>query len=160
MKKENYQFTILLTILLIFVPTIVMANLVWPSLYIAEGMHSWYIIALGLVIEFIFIKIYAKQSLKKSALISICINAVSSVIGIIAIPLSGIFTEFVMAYNTFHISHWIADCILAVLCNVIFEGLTLKLVFKLGFKKNLWWLAAANLITVVISMISLLPQMP
>jgi hypothetical protein len=84
-------------------------------------------------------------------------NVISTLVGIIAIPLTGILGEIIFfrideifKIGSFHISHWILDFILTVLCNTIIEGLSLKLIFKKTFKKIFLWLFCANIISVLI----------
>ncbi len=150
-EKTKYGLVCLISFLLM--PFYVSANLVWPSLYIAEGMRSWYVILIGLVIEIIFVIYFLKHSYIKSALIAFVMNLVSTVLGIVAIPLSGIIGEFLMipfGTGTFHPTHWFMSYIFAVLSNVLIEGLTIKVVFKHNFKKMFWWLFVANAISVVV----------
>lgn len=153
--KEKSKFLPVLAIFLLLSPVSASANMVWPSLYIEEGMLAWYVIVAGIVIEFLFTKIFAKQTWVKSAIISVVMNAVSTIAGLIMIPLSGIVAEIIMipfGGGTFQPSHWVAAYIMAVLCNVFIEGLTVKLIFKLNFKKSFLWLLAANALSVGIAL--------
>ncbi|MDR2189919.1 MAG: hypothetical protein LBP53_01715 [Candidatus Peribacteria bacterium] len=81
-------------------------------------------------------------------------NAISTLIGRVGIPVSGFALEILLsvfgATTTFHISHWIGAFLLALTLNVVIEGLSLKRIFALPFKKNLWWLALANTISILI----------
>ena len=127
--------------------------MVWPSLYIAEGMRSWYVILIGLVIEAVFVKWFLKEPFHKSALISFIMNLVSTVLGVVAIPLSGFIGEFLMipfGTGTFHLTHWLMSYVFAVISNVLIEGFTVKIIFKHKFKKMFWWLCVANAISVII----------
>ena len=80
-------------------------------------------------------------------------NLVSTVLGVVAIPLSGIIGELLMfpfGTGTFHPTHWLMSYVLAILSNVLIEGLTIKFIFKQEFKKIFWWLLIANAISVII----------
>ncbi len=157
MRNEIKRTFIITLILTLCFPLIANANVIWPSLYIAEGMRSWHIIILGLIIEFCFIKIFAKETWIKAFIIAFVMNAISAVIGIILIPAGGILGEIILiplGKGTFHWSHWILDYILAVLGNVLIEGLVLKFIFKYKFKKVYWWLLTANALSVIICIIS------
>jgi len=152
MKKRLY----FLTPILIIMPLTVSANMVWPSLYISKGLRSsWQVILGGLIIEFIFIKLFTKNGYTKSALMALLMNIVSTLVGIIAVPITGFLGEFVLyilfsSEGTFSTSHWYFAYITAILCNVLFEGLTLKLIFKEKFRKIFWWLFVANAISIII----------
>ena len=129
------------------------ANMVWPSLYIAEQYYSWYIIAFGLAIELFAVKFFTKCGWWKSMVMDISMNAASAALGWILIPLSGIILEILfIPFNspTFHWSHWILSYILAVFVNASVEGLALKLIFKLPMGKTYMWLLWVNSITIII----------
>ncbi len=158
MVKANPEkvktFTSLIICFILF-PITSSANLVWPSLYIVKGLSSWYIILSGLVTEFIFIKIFAGQTWLRSVIASFVMNAISTVTGFILIPVSGIAGEFILlpfSGGTFALSHWILSYILAVLSNVLIEGLSLRYIFKL--EKVFWWLLLANAISVIICILA------
>jgi hypothetical protein len=159
MKLSNKKYFLSFFILTIFINTTpVYANIIWPSLYILEGMMTWWIIAIGLIIEFIFIKIFTKDNYIKSIIMDITINAISSLIGIIAIPLTGFLIElaFIPFNNgTFHISHWILDYLLTIFCNAVIESLALKLIFSKTYKKIFWWIFCANTFSVVICVLKI-----
>ncbi len=148
---EKRRSFIALAVCLAVMPTVVYANIVWPSLYIVQGLLSWYIILAGLIIEFGFIKFFAKQDWLKSALISLVMNVISAAVGFLLIPISGLVTELLLAPfdgGTFQLSHWIVSYVFAVLCNVLIEGLSIKWIFKI--RKSFWWLFSANAISVVL----------
>ena len=150
-EKINYSLVCLLSFLLM--PIYAKANIVWPSLYIAAGMRSWYIILIGLVIEILFVKYFLKETYLKSILISFVMNLVSTVIGVVLIPLSGLIGEILMIpfdTGTFHPTHWLISYIFAILSNVLVEGLTIKHIFKYRFRKMFWWLCVANAISIII----------
>ena len=154
MKKSAIKNLFLVLPIAIFFPVTVSANIVWPSLYILEGLMSWYIILAGLVIEILFIKTIVKAKWGKTILMAVSMNIVSALVGLFIIPFSGLLAEFAMApfdNTTFATSHWIVSYILAVLSNVVIEGLFLKWVFKLSFKKNFKWLLIANALSVVLA---------
>lgn len=157
--KKYYKFAISIAILLMF-PLTASADMVWPSLYVAQGLRSWYIILSGLIIEFLFVKLFTKQSWPKSLFISVVMNGISTLVGIVLIPVSGILGEFIMMpvdlvfdLYTFHSSHWVMAYIMVVVCNTAIEGLIIK-IFKLPFLKSLPWLAIANAISVIICILS------
>ena len=136
------------------------ADLIWPSLYIAKGMLSIKVILLGLILELFFVKHFTKVSWKKAATVTFVMNLITTMLGIIFIPLSGLGSEFVFdfvfhAYDkfgigTFHWSHWLTAYLLVILINTIIEGLFIKLTLKIKILKTFWWLLIANAISVFI----------
>lgn len=153
MKNKKLKYALVCIISLILMPVTASANMVWPSLYIATGMRSWYVILAGLLIEIIFVKFLLKETWLKSSLISFIMNLVSTVVGVVLIPLSGILGEVILipfGTGTFHPTHWMVSYVLAILSNVLIEGLTVKLIFKHSFKKMFWWLFLANAMSVII----------
>ncbi len=136
------------------------ADLIWPSLYIAKGMLSIKVILLGLILELFFVKHFTKVSWKKAATVTFVMNLITTMLGIIFIPLSGLGSEFVFdfvfhAYDkfgigTFHWSHWLAAYLLVIFINTFIEGLVIKLTLKIKILKTFWWLLIANAVSVFI----------
>ena len=144
----------LLLLLFLSIPLIASANVVWPSLYILSQVYCWYVIVLGLVVEFFAVKFLGKASWRMSAVIVAVMNAVSALVGWVLIPISGILTEILLLpfeQGTFHLSHWIVDYVFVALVNTCIEGLSIKWIFKYSFKRVFWWLFAANAISVALS---------
>ena len=153
MINEKTKYGLICLVLFLLVPVSASANMVWPSLYIAEGMRSWYVILIGLLIEMIFVKFFLKESYLKSVLIAFIMNLSSTVLGVVVIPLSGFIGEVLMipfGTGTFHPTHWLMSYVFAILSNVLIEGLAIKIIFKKEFKKMFWWLCVANAISVII----------
>lgn len=153
MKNEKMRYGLICMLLLLLMPVSASANIVWPSLYIAAGLRSWYVVLMGLVIEIVFVKCFLKETYTKSVLIAFIMNLVSTVIGAVAIPVSGFLGELIMipfGKGTFHLTHWIMSYILAILSNVLVEGIAIKIIFKKEFKKIFLWLCIANAISIVI----------
>ena len=151
MLNEKTKYSLACLILFLLIPIHASANMIWPSLYIMEGMVTWYVILIGLITEIVFVKCFLKHTFLKSVLIAFVMNVASTVLGIVVIPLSGIIVEVLMipfGTGTFHPSHVIMSFIFAVLSNVLIEGLTVKWIFKYKFKKMFWWLFIANAISV------------
>ena len=157
MKIKNF---ILCTALVIFITLPANADIVWPSLYIAKGMLSIKVILPGLIVEFFFVKYFTKTDWKKALTVTVLMNLITTILGIIFIPLSGLGSEFVFdfvfhAYDkfgigSFHWSHWLTSYLLIIFINTFIEGLFIKLMLKLKLKKIFWWLLIANSISVLI----------
>lgn len=151
-EKKRTLLTIFLAFLLI--PNVIYANMIWPSVFVLERTHSIHVIIIGFLIEGLFVKYFLKESLGKSFIISFIMNLVSTVLGIIFIPFSGIIAEFVLFWEaTFDILHWIASYILAIIVNVLLEGMTLEWIYKKKFKETYKCLFIVNAISVIICLI-------
>ena len=160
MKNEKLRFIAAMTLLFIALPTAASANIVWPSLYIVSGMTKWYIILAGLVIEVLFVKFVLKPTWVKSIVMAVGMNVASAVLGMFFIPFTGLVAALLyglmpFAGGTFDWIVWGMSYILAVLSNVVIEGLFLKLVFKLEFKKNFRWILVANALSVILAILVL-----
>lgn len=149
---KNPRRPIFLLICLIL-PFIVYANLIWPSIYIVQMYYTWYVIGIGLLIEFFAAKYYLKYSWKKTAGMVVLMNAISAILGLILIPLTGILCEILLLpfkTGTFDLLHWILDFVFAVFANACVENLSLTLIFKTSFKSNFWWILGANAVSVAV----------
>lgn len=157
MKK---LYLILLLVVLISIP--LQANMIWPSLYIAQGSVTLSVITVGLIVEWIVLKIFLKEKWLKCLIMSLTMNLFSTIIGIFLIPIVGILGEiFLVPFNTgtFHFTHLIVAFLLSVLCNVIIEGLVLKYIFKKKSKNLVVWLFIANFISISVCIIKIYPDM-
>ena len=155
MKKKLFMATLIC----LFFPTAAYANIVWPSIYIAEGMRSFWVIVLGLITETVIVKIFEKQTWLRAVLISVIMNLASTVLGIILLPaigfagviLLGFLSEIIPALgNTFDLPVWIFSYILAIFTNVFIEGCTTQFTARIPFKKMFWWLLLANSLSVAV----------
>ena len=48
MNREKLRYSLACLVSFVLMPVYASANMVWPILYIAEGMRSWYVILIGL----------------------------------------------------------------------------------------------------------------
>lgn len=144
-------------ILMLITPFAANANLIWPSLIIVYTYYVWYVILLGLIIEFFATKYFLKASWRKSAIMTVVFNLISGLLGLVLIPISGIIVEILMlpiSPSTFHLSHWIISYIVAVFINAAIETGVLNKIYKYPFKKNFWWVFAANMLSVIICILA------
>lgn len=141
----------LLFVVLLCVP--VYADVVWPSLYIAAGMASIKVIIIGLLVELFFVKFFTNVHWLKASIITVLMNAITCLLGMVLIPISGLFVEIIPLHKTFHWTHWFLDYLLAILINTLIEGLIIKLILKLKFKNIFVWLFIANAISILLCII-------
>ena len=162
-KKELLKYFLLIAI---FTTLPANADIVWPSLYIAKGMLSLKVIIAGLITELLFVKIFTEINWKKALITTILMNLITTMLGIILIPLSGLCSEMAFdfvfhAYDkfgigTFHWSHWFVSYLLVIFINTFTEGLYIKLTLKFKLKQIFGWLLTANGISVLFCFLSLL----
>ncbi len=146
-----------------------LADVVWPSLFLGDSLLTWWIILAGLVVEFFFILWLTSGTPVRAALMAVTVNIVSAAIGIVGIPLSGLLWELLATitilplfeWGTFNPVTWFVSCLLAAMLNTVVEVGSLRLIFKVRWTKRLfWWLALANMITVGMAMATIMMRPP
>lgn len=159
-----YQRKLLFVLL---VPTLLMANVIWPALYVMEALLTWWVIVFGLIIEIIMVKKLFDFTLPLSIKTVITANIISAILGIVLIPLSGIVIEifpglilwFLLRIGTFNPMTWTLTFVIAAYINAVIEGLVYKKIFQqeLLFKsKKFFYLFLINLLSASLSIIVLL----
>ena len=147
----------------------VLADVVWPALFLAGRMMAWWAIALGLLVELFFVRFLTGFTWLKSALVDIAMNAASTLLGLFLIPVAGIAWEFsvgrvlykIFDIGTFNPGTWLATFLFAVFINAALETAVLRYAFKQKpFKRFFWWLTLANAISVGIAFASLFKYPP
>jgi hypothetical protein len=145
---------------LLVVPTLAMANMVWPALYLTRGFYVWWVIAAGLAIEFFAVQRLFSLSPARAALVDVSANAISALFGIVLIPLSGFLYELLpgllvnwaFSWGTFNPVAWVATVLLAAAVNLVVEGLAMRWIFKLTLSRRAKLvLYATNLVTVALA---------
>ncbi|MCB9747942.1 MAG: hypothetical protein H6755_05975 [Candidatus Omnitrophica bacterium] len=153
-----YKLAILF--LLVFQASPAFADVVWPAMFLEMKMLIWWVIAFGLIIEYVFLRIFFKMRILEGIKICIVMNFISTLLGIILIPLSGIAWEIVPGMiiypifnmGTFNPLTWSATFILAVLVNLKVESWTIIKIFKRKMqKREYFFLALANAFSVGIA---------
>jgi hypothetical protein len=146
-----------------------LADVVWPALFLAGRLMAWWAIALGLLVELFFVRLLTGFSWPKSALVDIAMNAASTLLGLFLVPIAGFAWEFSVGrvlyklfnIGTFNPGTWLATFLLAVFLNAALETAVLRYAFKQKpFKRFFWWLALANAVSVGIALGSLFMYPP
>ncbi len=165
MKKKTWL--IIFGLLMAAVPA--RADVVWPALFLETRLVTWWAISAGLVAEYLFIRHLFGFGIKKSLLADVSINAASTLLGILLIPIAGIAWEFfpgiilykVFNVGTFNPGTWVATFLMAVAINAALESLVIRWVFKTKVgKRGFWGLFLANAISVGIAFGSLFVMWP
>ena len=147
----------------------VVADLVWPAVFLEQRLYSWWAIGLGLLIELFFVRWLTGLSWRMSAVADVAMNAASSLLCFFLIPIAGCAWEFcpgtllykVFNVGTFNPGTWVATFLLAVFINSAVETIVLRSVFKQKAVKRLfWWLALANALSVGLAFASVFRYPP
>lgn len=149
--------------------TPILANLVWPALYLTSRMFAVWPIAAGLLVELFFVRYATNLRGARCLAADIAMNLASAALGLLLIPLSGIIWELLAGITihplfnvgTFNPATWGATVLLAAGVNSLVEGLVLQNGFKqkLG-RRGFWLLFAANLVSVSIAFVSIIIHPP
>lgn len=146
-----------------------LADMVWPAAFLESRLLSAWVISAGLFIEYFFVWRVTQMGAWRAILADIAMNAASTLLGIILIPLAGIVWEIfpgLLLYKlfdlgTFNPGTWAATFLLAVLTNSGLELLVLRLCFRQPPGGGLfWWLCLANALSVGLAMASFLLYPP
>lgn len=142
-----------------------LADVIWPAAFLENRLLSVWLISAGLFIEYFFVWRVTSLGMWRSILADVTMNAASTLLGIVLIPLAGIAWEFfpgILLYKwfnlgTFNPGTWAATFVLAVLINAVLEMTVLRVAFKQRFGKPLFlWLCLANALSVGLAMASFL----
>jgi hypothetical protein len=146
----------------------VLADVIWPSLFLEQMLLSIPVIAAGLIVEFFFVWRYTKMSIARSIGADILMNASSTLLGILLIPFTGFLWSAALdlttyglnagdSFSTFSYVGWAGAFVLAVLVNAAIETFVLSKGFKQEMgKRGFGWLCIANALSVGIAMLSFL----
>jgi hypothetical protein len=149
-------------LLLLCAPAVASANVAWPAVTVSQGLHVWWVIAAGLVVEWIAIKWLFKLSFWRTTLVDVTANAASALLGLFLIPLFGLAFELIPEYpnhwpfswNTLFLAKWVSAFILAAAVNLVIELLVMRKVFKLPASRRATLVVfAANLVTVSMAIV-------
>jgi hypothetical protein len=144
----------------------ILANAIWPALFLEKHLIAPWPILIGLTIEYGFIRKLTMLTPLQALWADIAMNGASALLGILLIPLAGILWEFfpglVLDFffhsGTFNPGTWIATFFMSVAINAIVEWFVLKRFFKqnqLGLLA-FWILYIANFLTVAVAFVSLI----
>jgi hypothetical protein len=140
---------------LLAVTQTILANIVWPALYLIGRLLSIWVISLSLLVEFFFVWKLLRLGAKRAILADVTMNLASAVLGLILIGFLGL-VVILPFRSTFGMDAWIATFIVAVLVNACVESLVVSKWFKSNFaKRDFWLLVIANTLTMGIAFGSL-----
>jgi len=122
----------------------IIANVAWPALFLEQGLLSFWPIVLGLLVEWPFVRWATKTKWLMSFYITCIINLVSALIGIVAIPIVGLFitiphewlAQIVKIGSSFDPFGWILAYLAAVFVTTCIEVTAFQKCFSERFFKN------------------------
>lgn len=139
------------------------ADVIWPAVYLVDRLYSIWVILIGLIIEYLFIRYYFNLTTKKAITADIVMNAVSTGFGIFLIPIFGLAYEYSFGdvinnkfdWGTFNPIAWAITYLIAVIVNSLLEPLVLRAIFKVKLTMvNFGIIFLANAISVGVAIIS------
>lgn len=146
-----------------------LADMIWPAAFLESRLLSAWVISAGLIVEYFFVWRVTPLGTWRSVVADVAMNAASTLLGVVLIPLAGIVWEIfpglivyeVFNLGTFNPGTWAATFLMAVLINSGLELLVLRFVFHQPPGGGLfWWLCLANALSVGIAMASFLVYPP
>ena len=167
--KQKRTWLALSALLLVAAPA--RADVVWPALFLEARLVTWWAVTTGLVVEYLFVRKLFGFGTGKAILVDVCMNAASTLLGILLIPIAGIAWEYfpgILLYTAFDVGTfnpitWIATFLLAVAINAGLESLVIRWAFKTRVgRRGFWGLFLANAVSVGVAFGSLFmvePQM-
>ena len=145
--------------------TPMLADVIWPALLLEGRIASWWAIGAGLAIEYLLVRSITDLSPLRAALADVSMNAASTLLGFILIPIAGIAWEFfpgILIYKVFNIGTfnpgtWTATIVMAATINAFIERFVLRRFFKqVVTKRGFWLLFGANALTVTLAFVSII----
>jgi hypothetical protein len=130
-----------------------LGDITFPELLFEGRLLAWWVILLGLAVELPFVRLLAGFDLKRCILADLAMNAASTLLGILLIPILGLGWEIgayrLLGKGSFDLVHWAGTFLLAVTVNSAIELSVLRFDFKqkLGIR-GFWWLCVANCLSV------------
>jgi hypothetical protein len=143
----------------------ILADLIWPALLLEGRIATWWAIGAGLAVEYLFVRSITGLPPLRAAWANIAMNATSTLLGLILIPIAGIVWELfpgIVIYNVFKIGTfnpgtWAATILMAAAINAFIERFVLRRFFNQKVsKRGFWLLFGANTVSVGLAFASIL----
>jgi hypothetical protein len=134
-------------VFLLCVSSAAYANSAWPGLYLfVEGIYVWWVIAIGLAIEWLAIKWLFRLPSIRTIAVDIAANATSALFGVAVLLVPPLIHRIFYAV--------VPTLVLAILVNLIVETAVMRFGFKLPITKRATAvILAANTVTVLLALI-------
>lgn len=128
------------------------ANMAWPARLLEERLVAIPTIMLGILLESVALRLLFLLPWPRAIFVSVAVNAASALVGLLAIPASGLFLEVMTAAivgtPVFGPLGWIVTLLGAATVSAGIEGFVLGRYFSLPFNRACWlvW-CVANFLT-------------
>ena len=149
--KRSYA-RLVIALIALALPSAARADVVWPALYVEQKLLSVPVIILGLLVEALALRFCFAMNAKRALIASLAVNAISTVLGVLLIPLAGIVWEIFpglilhKGFNmgTFNPITWSATFLFALGITTSIEVACLRRLFGVpaGWRTWLWWTLA------------------
>ena len=132
-------------------------DIMWPAMAVAGRPAYWGAIAIGLLIEWPFVKAITSLPWLRSVAPTVIANVASSLVGVLAIPSIGALWEIGpgdaidrrFGLPTFNWASWAATIVIVIILNMVVEGAILARWFHVKVSvKNAALLLVANALSV------------
>jgi hypothetical protein len=145
---------------------LIIADAVWPAILLEGRILTWWAILAGLVVEYLFVLRIGNLPPLRAALADLAMNAASTMLGIVLIPLFGLLWEFfpglvmykMFRIGTFNPATWTATIVMAAAINTFVERYVLRRFYRqpCAGKRGFLLLFFANAISVGLAFGSLM----
>jgi hypothetical protein len=149
--------------------TPILADVVWPALYLSMRLSAWWCIGVSLFLEGAAVWLFANVRPVKAFMASTVMNGVSALCGSLLIPMAGLRWEMVaghtynawFGWGTFNILTQLATWLIAVLVTATIELVVLWLAFCVPWAKRTGLVVlSANAITVALAFVTTIIPTP
>jgi hypothetical protein len=127
----------------------------WPALVMEQRLSAPWVILLGLAIEYAMLRRIFGFPPKRALIATVAANAASAPVGFLGRPFLGAVWSLVPSVagmGTFGLIDWAGTFVVALIVNVLVEGLVYRFGFGLPLnRRTLLWLALANAATLAIA---------
>ncbi|MBC7792890.1 MAG: hypothetical protein H7Z43_04220 [Clostridia bacterium] len=161
--RRSFRFiSVILSVLLL--PAIANAcELSWPSLMVEDTLFQWwwFVIPSLLVFKLLGVQLATHGGWRKSALTALQASAISTLVGLLMLPVAGLAWEYVVgqyinsyARHGYPIVTWCFTFVAAVVISALVDA---EVVRRRGvtYRHALGWLALADTLTVAVSFVCL-----
>ena len=145
-------------------PRLVLADFAWPGLLFTQGYWSWWVVLVGLAIEYFVVWKVFELAPSRAIRADLVMNGLSASLGMVVVAIADFGWQFSLGQAIFHASHrpepvvatWGPTAVFSILVSTVVEVLVLYKVFKARVTRNrVAILALANAITVTLAFLEM-----
>ena len=115
-------------------PLFTIANVIWPGIIAGFGLATSWAVPIGLVVEYPVVKHLTGKPWRAAIVVTVGVNLVSALLGLIFVPIAGIGIELARAVvapesGSFNPATWALTFLSALILNTAIEGFALRRLF-------------------------------